>query len=375
MQKVGLFSRFSGKSKGNVTPDKISRPDSDLVSPLVGETGPETERLRDREGGVVLEADLVGADLGVRPAEEKTGWFSKLKQGLSKTRKIFGSSISTLILGRKEIDQDLFEELETILLSADVGMDATAEIIKNLTEQAERKILKDPESLILALKTQLKNMLQPIEQNLIINKTKTPYVILMVGINGAGKTTTIGKLAKKFQAEGHSVLLAAGDTFRAAAVEQLEVWGERNQVEVIAQKNNADSASVIFDAMSRAKARNIDIVIADTAGRLHNKQNLMGELSKIGRVMQKFDLEAPHEVLLVLDSTTGQNALIQAIEFKKSVNVSGLVLTKLDGTAKGGILFAIAKILKIPVRYIGVGESIEDLRVFNSDDFVEAMFD
>ncbi len=355
---MGLFSRFTSKSKGNVEPVDIP-----------GEIDNKLESMS------VIQPPLCPSVSQGERRDPELGWFGKLKQGLSKTRKIFGSSISNLILGRKEIDQDLFEELENILLSADVGIEATTEIIENLTSQTERKILKDPESLIQALKTQLKEMLKPIEQNLIMNKNKTPYVILMVGINGAGKTTTIGKLARQFQDQGQSVLLAAGDTFRAAAVEQLEIWGERNKIEVISQKNNADSASVIFDALTRARARNINIVIADTAGRLHNKQNLMSELNKIGRVMQKFDLEAPHEVLLVLDSTTGQNALIQAMEFKKSVNISGIVLTKLDGTAKGGILFAIAKNLKIPVRYIGVGEGIEDLRVFNSEDFVEAMFD
>ena len=340
--KVGLFSRLVGKSK-----DKM----------------PEGEKPEDQTD----QTDQT----------EKTGsWFTRLKEGLTKTRQAVGASLSRVILGKKEIDQELLEEIETILLSADVGVEATTEIIDSLTEQSERKILKNPEALIEELKNKLNNLLKPVEIPLVINPDKKPYVILMVGINGAGKTTTVGKLAKRFQLDGKKVLLAAGDTFRAAAVEQLQVWGERNQIEVVSQsqEHGADSASVIFDAMTKARAKGIDVVIADTAGRLHNKINLMNELNKIMRVMQKFDPTAPHETLLVLDATTGQNALIQAIEFKKAVNISGVVLTKLDGTAKGGILFALAKNLKLPVRYIGVGEKIDDLRVFEAEDFVEALF-
>lgn len=308
--------------------------------------------------------------------EEAVNWLTRLKTGLTKTRQAVGASISRVIFGKKEIDQELLEEIESILLSADVGVEATTEIIEKLTDQTQRKLLKDPEALMQVLKQMMLDLVQPMQIPLVINTQKKPYVILMVGINGAGKTTTVGKLAKQFQQEGKKVLLAAGDTFRAAAVEQLQVWGERNQVEVVAQSqmHGGDSASVIFDAMNRAKAKNIDVVLADTAGRLHNKANLMSELNKIMRVMQKFDPEAPHETLLVLDATTGQNALIQALEFKKAVNVSGLVLTKLDGTAKGGILFALAKNLNLPVRYIGVGEKIDDLREFEAADFVEALF-
>lgn len=307
---------------------------------------------------------------------KSAGFFTRLKNSLSKTRRSFTDSLANLVIGRKEIDADLLDELEMILLTADVGLDATDKIIQNLTDQVSRKELKEPEALISALKEQLRVLLEPVEKNLIIPKNhQGPYVILMVGVNGVGKTTTIGKLAKKFQNEGKSVMLAAGDTFRAAAVEQLETWGERNLVAVVAQKTGADSAAVIFDAIQSAKAKQVDVLIADTAGRLHTQTNLMDELKKVKRVIQKVDASAPHEVMLVLDAGTGQNAINQAAQFHQAMNLTGLTLTKLDGTAKGGVIFALADKLNIPVRFIGVGEAIDDLRPFDANDFSEALFD
>jgi len=306
--------------------------------------------------------------------EGKKGFFSRLKQGLSRTSTVFSSGLGTLFLGKKEIDDDLLENIETQLIVADVGIDATRIIVDNLTQRVGRKELEDADALFVALREQLENLLVPCEAPLIIDTTKKPYVILIVGVNGVGKTTTIGKMAKRFQREGKSVMLAAGDTFRAAAVEQLQVWGDRNNVPVIAQHSGADSASVIFDAISAAQSRGIDIVIADTAGRLHNKENLMEELKKVLRVMKKLDVDAPHEVMLVLDAGTGQNALTQATHFQQAVGVTGLTLTKLDGTAKGGIIFAICKQLGLPIRYIGVGETIDDLRPFIARDFAKALF-
>lgn len=310
---------------------------------------------------------------------QKVSFFTRLKNGLSKTRQSFTDSLASLVLGRKEIDGDLLDDLEMILLTADVGIDATDRIIKNLTEQVSRKELKEPEALINALKAQLQEIIDPMSQPLDIDshlaKNSGPFVILMVGINGVGKTTTIGKLAKKYQLEGKSVMLAAGDTFRAAAVEQLQTWGERNNVPVMAQKTGADSAAVIFDAIQSAKAKKIDVLIADTAGRLHTQSNLMEELKKVTRVIAKVDETAPHEVMLVIDAGTGQNALNQAQQFQEAVNVSGITLTKLDGTAKGGIVFALAEQRHIPIRYIGVGEAIDDLRSFDSKSFTEALFD
>jgi fused signal recognition particle receptor len=309
-----------------------------------------------------------------KPAE-KTGFFARIKQGLARTSSQFAEGLGNLFLGRKTLDDELFEELETQLLVADVGMEATNAIIESLTAKVARKQLADGDALYQALREELTNLLRPVEQPLVIDQQKKPFVILVVGVNGVGKTTTIGKLAKRFQNEGKKVLLAAGDTFRAAAVEQLQVWGERNQVQVIAQHTGADSASVIFDAVQAAQARGIDVIIADTAGRLHNKNHLMDELSKVKRVMSKLDVTAPHEVLLVLDAGTGQNALNQAEQFRDAAGVTGLVLTKLDGTAKGGIIFALSKKFNLPVRFIGVGEGIDDLQPFIADDFVKALFD
>ncbi len=306
--------------------------------------------------------------------EKKKGFFSRLASGLSKTRSGFSDGVANLLLGKKEIDDDLLEDLETQLVMADVGVEATREIMAKLTERVGRKELTDSDALFEALIKELQDVLAPCEQPLVIDSGDKPYVILMVGINGVGKTTTIGKLAKQFQAKGKSVMLAAGDTFRAAAVEQLQVWGERNDVPVVAQHTGADSASVLFDALEAATARGTDILIADTAGRLHTKDNLMGELEKVVRVMKKIDPEAPHEVMLVLDAGTGQNALNQATQFQKSVGVTGLTLTKLDGTAKGGVIFALAKQLGLPVRFIGIGEGINDLRPFDANDFTRALF-
>ena len=306
--------------------------------------------------------------------EKKKGFFGRIRDGLSKTRSGLTDGLADLLLGKKEIDDDLLEDLETQLIMADVGMEATREIMDRLTARISRKELSDSDALFEALIEELQTMLAVAQQPLVIDSDKSPYVILMVGINGVGKTTTIGKLAKQFQNRGKSVMLAAGDTFRAAAVEQLQVWGERNNVPVVAQHTGADSASVIFDAVEAAKSRNVDILIADTAGRLHNKDNLMQELEKVVRVMKKLDDSAPHEVMLVLDAGTGQNAINQCKQFLQSVGVTGLTLTKLDGTAKGGIIFALAKQFEIPVRFIGVGEGIDDLRPFNADEFTRALF-
>ncbi len=299
----------------------------------------------------------------------------RIRQGLSKTRSGLTQNLSNLILGSKTIDQDLLEEIETMLLTADVGMAATQQIIGSITDKLERQQLSDATQLNQALQDELTDLLRASERPLAIDQASKPFVMLVVGVNGVGKTTTIGKLAKKFQNEGKSVMLAAGDTFRAAAVEQLQVWGQRNTVPVVAQHTGADSASVIFDAVQSAKAKNCDVIIADTAGRLQNKDNLMAELEKVVRVLKKLDGSAPHEVLLVLDAGTGQNALSQAKLFKEAVGVSGIALTKLDGTAKGGIIFAIAKQFDLPIRYIGVGEQIDDLRPFHSGEFVAALFE
>lgn len=323
------------------------------------------------------------ADSGNKPKEKPStpslSLFDRIKRGLSRTSSQLADGIGNLVLGKKQIDDELLEELETQLLMADVGIDATTEIIDSLTDAVNRKQLNDGNALYQALQEQLKAMLVPVEKPLeisprMVDGQKMPAVILVVGVNGVGKTTTIGKLAKRLQGQGQEVMLAAGDTFRAAAVEQLKVWGERNDVPVVAQHTGADSASVIYDALSSAKSRGTDVLIADTAGRLHNKGHLMDELAKVKRVMAKLDPQAPHEVLLVLDAGTGQNALSQAEQFSEAAGVSGLALTKLDGTAKGGIIFALSERFKLPVRFIGVGEGIDDLQPFVADDFVSALF-
>tara|TARA_B100000959_G_scaffold163845_1_gene171747 strand:+ start:99 stop:1166 length:1068 start_codon:yes stop_codon:yes gene_type:complete len=314
-----------------------------------------------------------------KPKEEKTKEGKEvkkkpsLKDRLFKSKKKLGDGLSSLIIGKKKIDDDLLEELEVLLISSDIGIETTDKIIESVRKKASRKELKNEDSLYQLIKEELESLL--ITENLLEPSSEMPFVILVVGINGAGKTTTIGKLAKLFQGEGKSVMLAAGDTFRAAAVEQLQVWGERNEIPVIAQKTGADAASVVYDAYQSAIAKKIDILIADTAGRLHTQDNLMQELEKIKRVLKKHNENAPHETLLVIDGGSGQNAVQQANEFHKSINLSGLAITKLDGTAKGGVLFSISDSLKLPIRFIGVGEAIEDLKPFNAKDFVDALFD
>ncbi len=309
----------------------------------------------------------------IASAQDTVGLFASLRQRLSKTRDNLSSGLGNLLLGKKTIDSDLLEQLEDQLLMADVGFQATQAIIGQLGERLERNQLKDGESLYNALRQTMEDILRPCDMPLEIATDKKPFVILMVGVNGAGKTTTVGKLAQQFKSQGHRVMLAAGDTFRAAAVEQLQTWGDRLEIPVIKQAQGSDSASVIFDALQSARARNIDILIADTAGRLHTQNNLMDELEKIKRVMGKLDIDAPHETMLVLDAVTGQNALAQASHFKEAVGVSGIILTKLDGTAKGGMIFSVAEQLRLPIRYIGIGESVEDLRPFNSHEFVDAL--
>ena len=298
---------------------------------------------------------------------------TSLKERLFKSKKKLGDGLSSIVIGKKKIDEDLLEELEMLLIGSDIGIQTTDKVIEVVRKKASRKELKDEDSLYQLIKEELESLL--IKENLLEPSSNNPFVILVVGINGAGKTTTIGKLAKLFQGEGKSVMLAAGDTFRAAAVEQLQVWGERNDIPVIAQKTGADAASVVYDAYQSAIAKDIDILIADTAGRLHTQDNLMQELEKIKRVLKKHNEDAPHETLLVIDGGSGQNAIQQANEFHKSINLTGLAITKLDGTAKGGVLFSISDSLKLPIRYIGVGEAIEDLKPFNAKDFVNALFD
>ncbi|MBC8997671.1 signal recognition particle-docking protein FtsY [Pseudomonas sp. N40(2020)] len=350
------------------------------VAPIIQQPEPEPEP--EPAPAPVVVAPIVAVEAAPvevpaeapRTEETKAGFFARLKQGLSKTSASIGEGMASLFLGRKTIDDELLDDLETRLLTADVGVEATTQIIQRLTQKVARKELADADALYKSLQAELAAMLKPVEQPLKIVSQNKPFVILVVGVNGAGKTTTIGKLAKKLQLEGKKVMLAAGDTFRAAAVEQLQVWGERNKIPVIAQHTGADSASVIFDAVQAAKARGIDVLIADTAGRLHTKDNLMEELKKVRRVIGKLDADAPHEVLLVLDAGTGQNAINQAKQFNQTVELTGLALTKLDGTAKGGVIFALAKQFGLPIRYIGVGEGIDDLRTFEAEPFVQALF-
>ncbi|ATH80327.1 signal recognition particle-docking protein FtsY [Pseudomonas sp. KHPS1] len=350
--KSGFFSRLLG---GDNAPVPAAAPPAETPAPV---------------------APSEAAPSAALPAtQDKPSFFARLKQGLSKTSASLGEGMASLFLGKKAIDDDLLDDLETRLLTADVGVEATTTIIGNLTKRVARKELADSGALYKALQEELVTLLKPVEQPLVIDSAKQPYVILVVGVNGVGKTTTIGKLAKKLQLDGKKVMLAAGDTFRAAAVEQLQVWGERNNIAVIAQHTGADSASVIFDAVQAAKSRGIDVLIADTAGRLHTKDNLMEELKKVRRVIGKLDETAPHEVLLVLDAGTGQNAISQAKQFDQTVNLTGLALTKLDGTAKGGVIFALAKQFGLPIRYIGVGEGIDDLRPFEAQAFVQALFE
>ncbi|MCK5894148.1 MAG: signal recognition particle-docking protein FtsY [Endozoicomonadaceae bacterium] len=314
------------------------------------------------------------SDVKLEQEAADSGFFSRIKTGLNKTRDSLLKGVSTLFIGKKEIDDELLEELEAELIMADVGVDATSDIMAGLTERVKYKELDNFNALMVALKVELTKILEPSDKPLVIDQRFNPYVILVVGVNGAGKTTTIGKLAKRLKNEGRKVMLAAGDTFRAAAVEQLQAWGDRNQISVTAQQTGSDSASVIYDALESAKARGADVLIADTAGRLHNKEHLMEELKKVKRVLGKLDKTAPHEVLLVMDAGTGQNALNQAKLFNETVQVTGMALTKLDGTAKGGVVFALARQMQLPIRFLGMGEQIDDLRPFRAAEFVDALF-
>ena len=407
-EKKGLFGWFRKKAKDDAQADQQPSPSETSVEPAIeseappavpvdapieaavvdvapevapaeslatvplGEPEPEPASAAEPEPEPEPEAEAL--PVVVPKVEEKTGFFARLKQGLAKTSASLGEGMASLFLGKKAIDDDLLDELETRLLTADVGVEATTAIVQNLTKRVARKELADSGALYTALQDELSALLEPAQQPLVISPTQQPFVILVVGVNGVGKTTTIGKLAKKLQLQGKKVMLAAGDTFRAAAVEQLQVWGERNNIAVVAQHTGADSASVIFDAVQAAKARGVDVLIADTAGRLHNKDNLMEELKKVRRVIGKLDETAPHEVLLVLDAGTGQNAINQTKQFNQAVELTGLALTKLDGTAKGGVIFALAKQFGLPIRYIGVGEGIDDLRDFEAKSFVRALF-
>ena len=344
------------------------------TQPVEEETSKEELPAENVEAEAVIETSPAIEEAAETPKKKK-GFFARLSSKLSKTRNNITEGLADLFLGKKEINEEILEELETRLLMADVGITVTDQMLTSIRDSVSRKSLSNVDELFASLKVQMKDILEPVSKPLVIDTSHKPYVILMIGVNGVGKTTTIGKLAKKFQAEGKSVMLAAGDTFRAAAVEQLEIWGERNKIPVISQKEGADPASVIFDAMESAKARKVDILIADTAGRLHTDSGLMQELGKINRVIKRHDETAPHEVMLVVDASTGQNALNQARQFNETVPLSGITFTKLDGTAKGGIIFAIANELNIPIRFIGVGETIDDLRVFDADEFVDALIE
>ena len=405
-KKKGLFSWFGKKSKQEPLQEKVlnekavlldalkkeaeENQDQNVEIILFDEDDDKAEKLQaekleaEKLEAEKLEAEKLQAEklqaeklqaekLQAEKSKSTLGFFARFKQRLSKTRLTIGSGLFSLFKGKK-IDDDLFEELEEQLIIADLGVETTLKIIDNLTAHADRKQLKDAEQLYELLKADLSDILTQVEKPLQIDADKKPYVILMVGVNGVGKTTTIGKLAKKYQQQGKSVMLAAGDTFRAAAVEQLQVWGDRNDIPVIAQQTGADSASVLFDAMDAAKARGADVLIADTAGRLQNKDHLMDELTKVVRIMRKKDATAPHEIMLTIDAGTGQNAISQVQLFDQAVGLTGITLTKLDGTAKGGIIFSIADKFKLPIRYIGTGESIDDLREFNAKEFIDALF-
>lgn len=366
--------RFRRNRDQRPTPESTSEtaPDTTPVSkekaaeavPSVPERQPEAHN---------QEATAATAPPG--PAQGKSALFGRLRQRLARTQRNLVDGLADLFAGERRIDQEVLEEIETRLLLADVGVDATQAIIAHLSEQVSRRELADLDALLAALRSEMLEILEPVDRPLRIEPSVKPFVILMVGVNGVGKTTTIGKLARRFRDQGQSVMLAAGDTFRAAAVEQLQEWGQRNQVPVVSQGHGADPASVIYDAVQSAAARGVDVLIADTAGRLHTKSNLMEELRKIHRVVAKLRPGAPHEVMLVVDASTGQNALSQAVQFHQAVPLTGIALTKLDGTAKGGIIFAISRRLGVPVRYIGVGESVEDLRPFDAREFVTALLD
>ena len=385
VEKEKIDAEVSYDIEADINPDSliedIENLESETTSEVPDNLQPLSEKVLNEESSDPQSNELITetsdkteeAIVEEKPKEEKKGLFQRLKSGLSKTSNSLTEGMGALVLGKKKIDEDVLEELETRLLMADVGMEATQRIIKDLTQRSSRNELNDVDALMAALKDEMVKILQPISKPLNLTDIEGPAVILMVGINGAGKTTTIGKLAKQFQNDGLSVMLAAGDTFRAAAVEQLQVWGERNNIPVVAQGTGADSASVIYDAMESARAKNIDILLADTAGRLHTQTNLMEELKKVKRVMQKINPDAPHEIMLIVDASIGQNALAQAKEFNAALGLTGITVTKLDGTAKGGILFAMAEKTGIPVRFIGVGESIDDLQEFDANDFTGAL--
>ncbi|RUO30741.1 signal recognition particle-docking protein FtsY [Aliidiomarina sedimenti] len=393
-EKRSLFSSwFKGKKEPEPTPDTLDN-DNHQEQTDAQPAAPEVEPVRSNEAtedaatamaesaarqrsldqtAVTEQVQTKTEPAPTQQEQDKKSLWSRLREGLRKTSSNIGEGLANVFVGKK-IDDELFEDLETQLLMADVGVETTQKIIDELTDHASRKDLKDAERLFDRLKEYLEEILAPVSKPLVIKPENGPMVILMVGVNGVGKTTTIGKLAQQFKSEGKSVMLAAGDTFRAAAVEQLQVWGERNDIPVIAQHTGADSASVIYDAVEAARARDVDVLIADTAGRLQNKANLMEELKKIVRVMKKVDPQAPHEIMLTLDAGTGQNAISQARLFNEAVGVTGLVMSKLDGTAKGGVIFALADQFAIPIRYIGVGEQLDDLRPFKGDEFIEALF-
>ena len=365
---LGFLKRGNKKTPDQDTPADVSI-DANEAPADVNETSIDANNVD------ATEADTQSLPKAEASSDEKPKSFlQRLSGKLSKTSSSLGDGLGRLLLGKKEIDDELLEEIETQLLISDVGIDTTTRIMAKLADSIEREALLNSDALYEQLKTELAATLSPSDTPFVIDRTQSPYVILVVGVNGAGKTTTIGKLAKRFQQQGLSVMLAAGDTYRAAAVEQLQVWGERNNVPVVAQHTGADSASVIFDALQSAKSKGADVLIADTAGRLHNKDNLMEELKKVVRVMGKIDAAAPQEILLVLDATTGQNAVAQAEKFQSIIGVTGLAVTKLDGTAKGGVLFAISEKLQLPIRFIGVGEQVDDLRPFDANEFVNAIF-
>ena len=392
-KKRSFFQRFRRQKAGPSTSEESSFIEStdqgELVAPVQEILIPETlveeglsqEALTQETSNLIsgvqvsktteLPSDTNSNAADPKAEKPKEGMRARFRRALSKTGRSFGN----LFLGEREIDDELLEELETLLLLADVGIESTVEIIQDLAEKVKRRELADSRALFLSLQNTMVDKLKDCEQPLVIDEQREPFVLLVVGVNGVGKTTTIGKLAKSYQDQGKSVMLAAGDTFRAAAVEQLQAWGERNNVPVVAQHTGADSASVIYDAIESAKSRNVDILIADTAGRLHTKSNLMEELKKVKRVIGKLDESAPHEVLLVLDAGTGQNAVNQMQEFNDTVNVTGVALTKLDGTAKGGIIFSLCKQFGIPIRFVGLGEGIDDLQPFRAKDYVHALFD
>lgn len=372
-----MIKWFKKNQDPNITPQPIE-PYAESTNcppkPSLDETS-SWGRTSSTENNLVIPNVSEGShELAVATKVPSSGFLSRLKQGLSKTRHQLGDGIGRLLLGKKEIDDELLDALETVLLKADLGIEATQTMLQVVREKVTRKHLADGDAVLEALKHELKKLLNRNAAPLQMDSTQKPFVLLMVGVNGAGKTTTIGKLAKQFQQQGQKVMLAAGDTFRAAAVEQLQAWGERNSIPVVAQHTGADSASVVYDAFQAAKARGIDVLIADTAGRLHTQHNLMEELKKVKRVIQKINPDAPHETMLILDASIGQNALNQAQQFHEAIGLTGVTMTKLDGTAKGGILFAIANQLPLPFRYIGIGEGIDDLRPFDPETFVNAIF-